>query len=156
MFFAEPSAGRFEPQRRRPLWAALLFGAAFAAVTASCQPWLRVRFDRLFGEVFGPPAWQSTAGFTCLCTSALLAVMAAAETNTRASRSAVRPASLMLAVIMACVVATHVLRGPGMLRGVSAMWTASAYVGAGATAALVAACAARFSEHRRPRPTGPS
>lgn len=154
MHFAEPSPRRFGAPRRGSLWATLLFVAAATAATAASRPWLRVRFDRLFGEVFGPPAWQSSAGFTCLCTSALVAVMAATETGTRASQSAVRPASLLLSVIMACVVAAHLLRGPGMLRGVSAAWTLSAFVGAAATAALAVACGARLSEHRGRTPSG--
>ena len=160
MHFAEPSPRRFGAPRRGSLWATLLFIAAATAATAASRPWLRVRFDRLFGEIFGPPAWQSSAGFTCLCTSALVAVMAATETRTRASQSAVRPASLLLSVIMACVVAAHLLRGPGMLRGVSATWTLAAFVGAAATAALAVACAARRgSPHPAPvsasRPRGP-
>ena len=155
MLFAEPAPRSFGPRRGGAAWAAVLFVAAATAAAAACQPWLRVRFDRLFSELFGPPAWQSSAGFTCLCTSALVAVMAAAETGTASSRSATRPASLMLTVIMACVVTAHLLRGPGMLRGVSAAWTVSAHVGAAATAALMAACAARFGEHRQRGAAGP-
>ena len=136
------------------MWKATLFGAAATAAIASCQPWLRVRFDRLFGEVFGPPGWQTSAGFTCLCTSALLAVMTAAETKTQRSRSAIRPASLLLASVMACAVTAHLLRGPGMLRGVSVTWTASAYTCAAAPIALLAACAARFLAYRRHLPAG--
>ena len=118
-----------------------LFAAAVTGVVAASQPWVRVRFERLFGEVFGPPAWQTSAGFTCLCTCALVFVMALAETRTRAARQAVRPASLLLAAVMAVVVAGHALAGPGMLRGVSAAWTISAYVGGVATLAVLVAVA---------------
>ena len=149
--FAEGSERRFGSAHPTSVWTTILLVATGAGVAAASRPWIQVRFERLFGEVFGPPAWQTSAGFTCLCTCALVGVMALAETRTRAARQAVRPASLLLAAVMAVVVAGHALAGPGMLRGVSAAWTISAYVGGVATLAVLAACAARYREHRRPR-----
>lgn len=150
--FSEPNPKRFGSPRERPLWRGVLFVAATAGVLAATQPWVRVRFERLFGEVFGPPAWQSSAGFTCLCTCALVAVMALAETQTRTTQRAVRPASLLLAGVMALAVLLHIARGPGMLRGVSAAWTASVYLGGVASLGLLAACTMRFLHHRGYRP----
>lgn len=149
--FVTGSERRFGPAYPTSVWTNVLLVAAGAGVAAASRPWIQVRFERLFGEVFGPPAWQTSAGFTCLCTCALLFVMALAETQTRAARQAVRPASLLLAAVMAVVVAGHALAGPGMLRGVSAAWTVSAYLGGVATLGVLAACAARYRQHRRPR-----
>ena len=134
-----------------------LFAAAVTGVVAASQPWVRVRFERLFGEVFGPPAWQSSAGFTCMCTCALVLVMALAETGTATTRRAVRPASLLLAAIMTLAFALHVARGPGMLRGVSAAWTLSVFVAGGACATLLIACASRAlpAAGRRREDAGP-
>ena len=161
MQFAESGARNFGSPRERPLWRAVLFVAATIGVLAATQPWIRVRFERLFGEHFGPPAWQSSAGFTCLCTCALVAVMALAETRTRSAQRAVRPASFLLAGVMALAVLLHIARGPGMLRGVSAAWTISVYLGGIASIALLAACAMRFvqlqasSRQRGPRADRP-
>jgi len=148
MQFAAPKQPNPNSSSRRetPFWRRVLFAAAVATVVAATRPWTRVEFTRLFGEVFGPPAWQSTsAGFTCLCTSALVAVMALTETHTRTARQAVRPASLLLAIIMALAVLLYVVRGPGTLRGVSATWTVSLYVGVTTSLLVLAACAARFA-----------
>jgi hypothetical protein len=67
----EPHVGS-DPKRLRPL---LLLTAALVAL-ASLRPWLQVQFGRLFGHHDGPPGWHSSAGFTCLCTSLLVAVLA--------------------------------------------------------------------------------
>lgn len=154
MQFAEPGSRHYRSPRERPVWRVVLFVAAAAGVAAATRPWLRVRFERLFGEHFGPPGWQTSAGFTCLCTCALVAVMALAETQTRTTQRAVRPASLLLAGVMTLAVLLHVARGPGMLRGVSAAWTVSVYVGCVASVALLAACAMRFAQ-QRPRRRAP-
>lgn len=146
MWFAEPRQP--EPARRREpaFWRQLLFVAAITAVVAATRPWIQVAFVSLFGDVAGPPAWQeSTAGFTCLCTSALIAVMALVETQTRSAREAVRPASLLLATIMTLALVLHLLRGPGTIRGVTATWSMALYVGSAAAFALLAACASRFA-----------
>jgi hypothetical protein len=115
---------------------------------ATLQPWLRVEFDRLFGHHFGPPGWHSQAGFTCLCTSALVAIMALAESPTHASRDAVRPGSLLLVVIAAVVIACEWLGGPGELRGVSARWTWAFYAALTGATALTAACTLRWLTRR--------
>ncbi|MCK5944244.1 MAG: hypothetical protein KAI24_19815 [Planctomycetes bacterium] len=151
MRFAEPTSPSFGSRRERPFWRIALFAAAVTGVIAASQPWVRVRFERLFGELFGPPAWQTSAGFTCLCTCALVAVITLAETHTRSAQRAVRPASLLLAGVMALSVLLYVLRGPGMLRGVSAAWTTSLYVGSAACFVLLAACIVRFCRARAPR-----
>lgn len=150
MKFADPKQPNHSPhgspRRERPFWRRLLFVAAAATVIAATRPWIRVEFTTLFGEVFGPPAWQNTtAGFTCLCTSALLAVMALIETRTTTTREAVRPASLLLAAVMTLSVVLYISRGPGMLRGVSAMWTLSLYIGTATSFLVLAACAVRFA-----------
>ena len=86
---------------------ALLFALAVAAMAAALRPWITVRFPRLFGDIDGPPAWQSSAGFTCLCASALVAVLAMLETDAVATRKAVRPASAFLACVASVVVLAH-------------------------------------------------
>jgi hypothetical protein len=142
--FAEPKPPSMHPFAERPFWRTVLFVAAATTAIAAMRPWIEVQFVSLFGELSGPPGWQSSAGFTCLCTSALVAVMALAETKTLSAREAVRPASLLLAVVMTLSVLLLV-RGPGMLRGVSATWTFSFYVGAAMSLTVLAACAVRFA-----------
>jgi len=151
LLLAEPKPPGGSRRRERPFWRTVLFVTAVATTISATLPWTRVEFVRLFGEVFGPPAWQdSSAGFTCLCTSALVFVMALAETQTRTARQAVRPASLLLAAIMTLALMLHLVRGPGTLRGVGAMWTISLYIGALASLALFAACAVRFAAMQPP------
>ena len=160
MQFADPKQPNDSPPgsalREKPFWRRLLLVAATATVIAATRPWTRVEFTTLFGEIFGPPAWQSTsAGFTCLCTSALLAVMALIETRTRTTRQAVRPASLILAVIMVLAVVMYIARGPGMLRGVSATWTLSLYIGTITSMLVLVACALRFASMQPQRKRKP-
>ena len=148
------SAPELPPRRRaeRPLWRRVLLGAAAIGVLASAQPWIRVKIASLFapfGNVFGPPAWHSSAGFTLLCTCALLIVLTLAETQTRSSSQAVRPASLMLVVVMLVCVGAYAGEGPGMLRGVTACWTYSFYIGGAAAVLLLAASAARAQANGR-------
>lgn len=154
--FAEPTPPSRHPFREHPFWRRVLFVAAAVTALAAMRPWIEVQFTSLFGELSGPPGWQSSAGFTCLCTSALVAVMALAETQSRSTRQAVRPASLLLAVVMTLSLVLHLVRGPGMLRGVSATWTYSFYVGAATALAVLTACAVRFAaaapKANRPRP----
>ena len=52
---------------------------------------------------------------------------------------------MLLSIVMTLALFLHLLRGPGMLRGVSATWTISFYVGAAASLAVVAASAARYA-----------
>ncbi|MBX3463036.1 MAG: hypothetical protein KF830_07685 [Planctomycetes bacterium] len=145
MHFLPPPLPR-EPQPRRdePVWRWLLFASAVAAALGSTLPWVRVRFATLFGDVEGPPGWHSSAGFTCLCSSALVLVMALAESGSPASRLAVRPGSLLLAAITALAVGLEWQAGPGLLRGVSARWTACFYLVVASLPLLVAACGRRW------------
>ena len=145
LLFSEPRDPQRRTWRERPFWRTLLFIATAASTVAAMRPWIEVQFVSLFGELSGPPGWRSSAGFTCLCTSALVCVMTLAETQTPTSRQAVRPASMLLSIVMTSALFLHLLRGPGMLRGVSATWTISFYIGAAASLAVVAACAARYA-----------
>ncbi len=124
-------------------WRLPLFASAAAAAFAATQPWIRVRFERLFGEHFGSPAWQSTAGFTCLCTAALVAVMTLAETRSRTTQDAVRPGSLLLAGVATLALLYQTCAGPGTLRGVTASWTYAFWLAAAGVPALLFVCAAR-------------
>jgi len=154
--FAEPKPPPRHPFREHPFWRQVLFVAAAITALAAMRPWIEVQFTSMFGEYSGPPGWQSSAGFTCLCTSALIAVMALAETQTMSARQAVRPASFLLAVVMTLSLALHLIRGPGDLRGATATWTYSFYVGASTALTVLAACAVRFAatspKTNRPHP----
>ncbi|MBL8732542.1 MAG: hypothetical protein JNN13_09260 [Planctomycetes bacterium] len=134
-----PPAPAPEPSK----WRWLLYGSAAAVAIASCRPWICVRFTRLFGDHLGPPAWQGTAGFTCLTTAMLVAVLALAETGSARTQVAVRPASLLLVTIAALLLLGEAFAGPGTLRGVSAMWTGAFYAAAVAVLLLLAACGMR-------------
>ncbi len=149
LFIQAPARGRFDAPHRRRSWRTVLLIAAATGVAAATQPWLRVRFDRLFGDHVGPPGWRANAGFTCLCTCALIGVLALSETRTRRSQQAVRPACLLLACVMFAVLLQSHVVGPGTLRGVTATWTGCAYAALAAGAGLLAACAARFLQMPR-------
>ncbi len=126
----------------------LLLSAATIAF-ASRWPWIEVAFPRLFEAASGPPGWHTPAGGTCLGSAALIAIMALAETRTPASRQAVRPGSLMLAVIATALLAFEVIQGPGMLRSVSARFTPWFWLACGALPVLLATCIVRFRALRR-------
>ena len=145
---SEPSGERRRRERHDAPFASLLFLSAGIAAFAATRPWTRVQFERLFGEHLGPPGWQSTAGFTCLCTSMLVAVMALAETNTTSARAAVRPASLLLCGLASAALLLEWCSGPGWLRGVSARWTWAFWLGLAAVPTLLAACALRWRSPR--------
>jgi hypothetical protein len=144
---------RFQPdpeplparEREHPGWRWLLLASAVVGVVCSTSPWVRVHFLRLFGTHDGPPGWQSSAGFTCLCSCAMVAVLAFVETETVSSRHAVRPASLLLAGLSTMVIAFEWSAGPGVLRGVSATWTPWFYVVLVSTPLLLAACVRRWA-----------
>ena len=135
-------------------WRLALYASALLAAFGATQPWVRVRFEGLFGRYFGEPAWQSTAGFTCLMTAALVAVMALAETPARTTQQAVRPASLLLVLVAACALACEAFAGPGTLRGVSAAWTWAFWLAAVGLPALLVVCAVRCLPRRTPRAAG--
>lgn len=124
-------------------WRPLLLASAALAACATMRPWVRVQFARLFGDHDGPPGWHSSAGFTCLCTCALVALLALAETSSRTTHQAVRPASLLLVVLAALAFAFEWSDGPGLLRGVSAAWTWAFWLVAASLPLLVLACAQR-------------
>lgn len=132
------------PTNDHPAWRWLLFASAAAAASCSMLPWIRVRFESLFGSHLGPPGWHSSAGFTCLCTSALVAVMALAESGTPTSQRAVRPGSLMLVAITALVLGCEWTAGPGHVRGVSAAWTGWFYLLLVSVPLLLTACTLRW------------
>ncbi|MCA8950949.1 MAG: hypothetical protein KDE27_15705 [Planctomycetes bacterium] len=143
-FLPAPNPDRRPAARERWPWGPLLFVSAATAVLATRWPWITVAFQRLWGNHDGPPGWESTAGFTCLCTSALVAIMALAETRTPSSQQAVRPGSLMLAALATAMLAFELSTGPGTLRGVSARWTGPFWVACAALPVLLLCCAMRF------------
>lgn len=152
-FLPDPAPPDPPPSRERRLWTFVLFAAAAATALATRWPWLRVKFEQLFATQghahgLGPPGWQSTAGFTCLCTSLLVAVMALAESGSPTSRQAVRPGSLLVAIIALLTLLFEGLQGPGTLRGVTAAWTGWYYVACVSLPILAGTCLLRWSATR--------
>ncbi|HEX5050180.1 MAG TPA: hypothetical protein VFZ65_00280 [Planctomycetota bacterium] len=144
-FLPDPDPPAATPAAEPPFWRWLLFASAAAAAFGATLPWIRVQFERLFGEHQGPPGWHSSAGFTCLCTSLLVVVMALGETGSTRSRQAVRPGSLMLVGVAALALLFEWWNGPGMLRGVSARWTGWFYLACTGLPVLLATCAVRWA-----------
>ncbi len=130
-----------DPSRHRTL----LFVAAAVSIAATMLPWVRVQFEGLFGRHAGPPGWQSSAGFTCLCTCLLVAMLAMSETNAKATQQAARPGSLLLVLLATLALAFEWWQGPGHLGGVSACWTVAFWVGLATCPLLLFACARRFA-----------
>ena len=124
-------------------WRRVLLASAALAAIATTQPWVQVQFDRLFGSHSGPPGWQSSAGFMCLCSCALVSIMAIAETSSEVTQQAARPASLLLVAISVVSLAFEWWSGPGQLRGVSASWTFAFWLVICSLPALLAVCLAR-------------
>jgi hypothetical protein len=133
------------PATEHPGWRLLLLTSAACGVLCTKWPWIRVQFERLFGTHEGPPGWQSSAGFTALCSCLLIAVMVFVESETTHSRRAVRPASLLIAAITAVVLAFEWANGPGSVRGVSGTWTVWFYALLASTSFMLAACLRRWS-----------
>ena len=131
--------------REHPGWRWLLLGSTALGVVCAMSPWIRVQFVRLFGSHDGPPGWQSSAGFTCFCSCALVAVLSFVETDTASSRRAVRPGSLLLAALSALVILGEWFAGPGAMRGVSASWTPWFYAALVSMPLLLVACARRWA-----------
>ena len=142
-FLPTPEPNRPPPGDRR-WWLPVLFASAIVGAAVTRWPWIQVKFERLFGGHVGPPGWQTTAGFTCLCTSALVAVLALAETRTPSSKQAVRPGSVMLVSLATLALLFDVLSGPGTLRGVSAEWTIQFYIACFALPLLLISCLLRW------------
>lgn len=137
------------PSPRGALWRRVLLASAAAAVFATTQPWVLVRFERLFGVHFGPPGWRSTAGFTCLCTCLLVGMLAVAETRARSTQEAARPASAVLVAVSTLALLHEWRDGPGLLRGVTADWTQAFWLLAASVPALLLACLMRCRELAR-------
>jgi hypothetical protein len=150
-FLPEPDSAPMAPAPDHPGWRWLLHASAAATALAATWPWVCVRFERLWGELNGPPGWQTSAGFTCFCTSLLVSVMTLAETRTPTSRTAVRPGSLLIVVVAACSLVLTLWDGPGWLRGVTARWTWAFLVTAVCVPALLVACFVRWLAVRRRR-----
>lgn len=130
-------------------WRTVLLVSAALAAFATTQPWVRVQFESLFGRgIFGPPGWASTAGFTSLCTCALVAILSLAETNTPATQHAVRPASLLLVAVCTLAVTFQWWNGPGHVRGATACWTYAFWLFATALPALLLVCTLRCAALR--------
>jgi hypothetical protein len=145
---SEPAAT--PPHRRESLaWFRVLVVAGLASALLTRWPWTRVAFERLFGAHDGPPAFHSTAGFTCLCASLLIVVVALAETGAPRAREAARAGSATLAGLALLVLAFRVAAGPGSVRGVSASWTPWLFAACASVAAMACACAYRYRLDRR-------
>ncbi len=147
-FHPDPPPLEQPPPRERPLWGRLLLLCAAVTALATRSPWLRVKFERLFGEHSGPPAWQTTAGFTCLCTSLMVAMMMLVESGTPASRQAVRPGSLLLVGIALLTLVFAGLQGPGTIRGVTAEWNGWFYTACISLPVLSFVCLQRWAATR--------
>lgn len=149
----DPSSGPTPAGRDHAAWRRVLLVSAALAAFATTRPWVQVQFERLFGMHSGPPGWQSSAGFTCLCSSLLVAIMALAETSSRTTQQAARPASLLLVGISALSLLLEWWDGPGLVRGVSATWTYAFWLLLASLPALLAACAFRWAamDTRAPR-----
>ncbi len=152
MQFAETPNLDHAPRHDRRWWRPVLYLSAGAAALATRWPWTEVRFTRIWEHVFGPPGWQSSAGFTCLCASLMATVMTLIETSSQKSREAVRPGTLLLVAIALLALLAELFAGPGMLRGVTAAWTTPFYVACVALPLLTLVCGARCivrgSRHR--------
>ena len=131
------------PQPAGARWRRALLASAAVSAFATTQPWIAVRFASLFGAHVGPPGWQSSAGFTCLCTCLLVAMMALAETRAKSTQEAARPASVLLVALTVLALAYEWRGGPGTLRGVTATWTKAWWLLAASLPALLAACLVR-------------
>lgn len=138
------------------LWRRALLASAALAAFATTQPWIAVRFQSLFGAHVGPPGWQSSAGFTCLCTCLLVAMMALAETRAKSTQEAARPASVLLVGLSALALAYEWRGGPGLLRGVTATWTMAWWLLAASLPALFAACLVRCRAPKAGAAPGPA
>lgn len=143
-FLPSPEPDPPPPAPERRWWLPALIASAVVAALATRWPWIRVEFENLFNRHHGPPGWHTTAGFTCLCTAALVTVMALAETRTPSSRQAVRPGSVMLVALATATLMFELLAGPGTLRGVSATWTPWFFVACAAVPVLLLTCLQRW------------
>ncbi|MCR9244008.1 MAG: hypothetical protein NXI31_03180 [bacterium] len=154
-FLPSPDPDRLPLRPEPPAWLWALCASAAVLVLATRWPWTEVAFQRLFSAATGPPGWQSTAGFTCACAGAFAVILALVETQSKASKQAARPGSLMIVAIAALMLAFDVIRGPGMLRGVSAAWTFWFWLACAAVPVLLTVVVVRWRKTEKPaRPTG--
>ncbi|HEX6813904.1 MAG TPA: hypothetical protein VF384_19940 [Planctomycetota bacterium] len=150
-FLPEPESVPFGPAPEHHAWRWLLYASAAAAAFAATLPWVCVRFPRLYGEVLGPPGWQTSAGFTCFCTCLLVCVLTMAETPTVTARTAVRPGSLLIVAVAAFSILLTMWDGPGWVRGATARWTWAFVLAAVCVPMLLVACFVRWAAMRQRR-----
>ncbi len=113
----------------------LLVGCCALTVLTAAFPWSRVDAAWWFGDFQAPIAVHTTAGFTCLMTCVLTALLVLSEGRTAAAREAVRTGCLLLTSAAATVLLWRLWEGPGYLRGaptVHSGWFVVAAVAVGA------------------------
>jgi hypothetical protein len=143
-FLPTPRRPDPEPPRDHPACRWLLFASA-AAITLCCLlPWVRLQAEQLWGSFGDAPGWQSSAGFTCLCTGALVLLLAMIEDGTPTSQRAVRPGSMMLVAAAGLALLLQWHQGPGTLRGIWATWTAWFYAVLALVPLLLSVCLLRW------------
>lgn len=111
-----------------------LVGCCAGAVLATTFPWSQVAVPSLWGELHGPIAARTTAGFTCLMASLLTGLLVLSEGRTDSAREAVRAGSFLLMAIAAAALAWRWWQGPGLLHGVTAAHSEWFFAAAGAIA----------------------
>ena len=144
---ARPPEDR-RPRGSRGLSRWLLACCAFGAV-ATAFPWSYVEATHLFGEIAGPIAARTNAGFTCVTTCLLTGLLALAEGRSRSAREAVRVACVFLMGAATLVMAAHLVRGPSELFGVASSHSKWFFL-----AALAVAGGFGVSKLRMPRKPG--
>jgi hypothetical protein len=144
MNFAPGGPGRREPApTSAPRSAGLLLGCCALAAAATAFPWIRVRLSSLWGDFSGPIGMHTNAGFTCVTTCLLTALLVLAEGRTAPAREAVRTGCLLLMAAAGCTLAWRLWDGPGSLRGATAAHTGWFFLSAIAVAAGIVACRLR-------------
>lgn len=132
------------PLRDHPLFRWALLACAASIALCSLLPWIRLHADQLWGSFGDPPGWQSSAGFTCLCTCALVLLLALIEDGSPTSQRAVRPGSMMLVAAAAVALWLQWQHGPGTLRGLWASWTGWFYTALVLAPVLLSVCLVRW------------
>ena len=100
-----------------------LITACGVAIVACSFPWSEVAVPSLWGEGPGPRGLHTTAGFTCLITCVLCAMLTAFEGASAQTREASRTACVTVMAIAAIAIAQRILRGAGALHGFTAVHT---------------------------------
>ncbi|MGE3173552.1 MAG: hypothetical protein AB7O97_13090 [Planctomycetota bacterium] len=144
----------------RPLWprwptsrplARALLGCCMVAVVTTAFPWVRILVPSLWGEVLGPVAARTDAGFTCVTTCLLTALLVLVEGSGAQTREAVRTGCLLMMAIAAAVIGWRLLIGPGELRGVSMAHSGWFFAAVAAVAVGVVLCQLRLPRPARTR-----